>query len=889
MANGLTGDFDALVEVSVETVNRILATMHQNKASEEASPTFPHSFAVRVGDVSTFLELAHWAIGVLPAPDKTNPKKTLPASSKVMPPGASQATTDAQGRLTAELAKLTRPAIVRGTARVQVSTPTITLPQGSTSEVNARVQVRAHYTPDPGTLVLPDPVHGEVRATFSVHPKALVRYFGKPMLEVAPTADDSRIQFVPAPGSGMSAADAETIAQQVRLALRTKMEPMNVELPEGFKLARFKGLGSGPNQVIALPVTLSDPEPPASALASVTNLFLAPGDHFGVAISKEHVESLLKPMIDKLKQLHKTYTLTISVPVWYGLFFLMEDISVSYELSVTSVTLTWQTGTIKLTVKAKAIGTDPLPDFTDITIQPTLTLVLNPTTQKVSLQVVGGVPITGLPPEVAGTATNAINAQMTTALTQANDAVDNVLAGVTVDEAVKSFEGSAAAKFTSLEIHPQGVILRGTLTVKPRPPAVVHFTETADGTAFTAFKSWVPAGTVKRYVWTWQRENPYFDVPHHHLEGTNLIEVVADEHGFVLPMPENVPPDGRLCLQVEGTQFPSGGGAAHPVWGESCQIIWPTLRAVLPAAWPYVMAAPVWQMGRARDLSLENAIVAHVAAVAHSEASTELGRNAIVHFADPRSAKPLELLGRALSRRSRRDIPVAVVLVLPRGSFRDPRASFAERLGSLGREFSGSIVITEDYESGWTRTFGVERPPATFVINARGEVVWQHSGRPAAEAVTAALDEHVTIGTRSRGRSVRLAVRPGDRAPDVLFTDARGDRLALRKLRGRRVLLNFWKSWSRPCLAELDRLQHVHDALRTELLILAINDGEDPQRVAEIAREHRLTFMVVPDPDRQIARSYRVNCWPTTIAVDEEGHVERVHFGVTSDHSGRIA
>ena len=52
MSNPLTGDFDAAVEVRVETLNRILATLHQKKAFEGASPSLLHSVAARVGEVA---------------------------------------------------------------------------------------------------------------------------------------------------------------------------------------------------------------------------------------------------------------------------------------------------------------------------------------------------------------------------------------------------------------------------------------------------------------------------------------------------------------------------------------------------------------------------------------------------------------------------------------------------------------------------------------------------------------------------------------------------------------------------------------------------------------------------------------------------------------------
>ena len=120
-------------------------------------------------------------------------------------------------------------------------------------------------------------------------------------------------------------------------------------------------------------------------------------------------------------------------------------------------------------------------------------------------------------------------------------------------------------------------------------------------------------------------------------------------------------------------------------------------------------------------------------------------------------------------------------------------------------------MVTEDYDAAWTQGFAVQKTPATFVIDGRGEVVWRHDGALDARSVGAALDAHTMFGARPRSRPLRLAVRPGSRAVDFLFETAPGEQLALRRLHGQRVVLTFWKSWSSPCLAQLGQLERVHD------------------------------------------------------------------------------
>ncbi len=880
MANALTGEFDAVVEVRVQAVNRILATLHQNGASKDIWPSFPHSVAVRVGKISKLVlsELASWAAVFVVSGGEGVQKK----SSSKFPPGVSSVADQAIADMANEsIAQVHTPGVVRGTAHVQISTPSITFPQGSTSEVIAHVQLRAHYTPDPDTRPLPEPIHGEVRATLLVEPGPSGT--GKTALEVTPTADDSKIVFLPAAGTGLTAADADAISEQVRIALRDRFEPMNVELPEDFQFLRFKALGSGASQVIALPLNLSGPTPPPSALAGVTNVFLAAADHFAVAISKEYVESLLQPLKDQLQAFHMTF----KVSFWIVYILIPVKHTVSYNVTVSSVKLTWQPGSIKLTVKGSAVTSSILPNY-NFTVEQTLTLTLNAATETISVAAVGDPSISGLPGLAVGKAMSEIKAARDQALQGAQSFVQQALKGdVTLGGALKSFDTSASATYTSLQIQTDGVVLGGTLSVKGRSLAVVHFTETSDETALTAFKSWIPAGTVERYVWSWLTKKS--DIIYPPWKAIEYHEV-ADEHRFILKKPSDLPAEAEVCLRIEGSRVRSSGplGVDSAFGGEdtsACQVGGgDDLVFTMPSWWDTLMAVPVWLPDPPPDAELESAIVAHVNAVNQSRASGAPGANSIVHFAGAQSGKAVETLSRILHQSRHGDAAIAMVVVLPCGSFRQTGSAIEERLGSLASEFPGSLAITEDYEDGWTRTFGVEGTPATYLMDANGDLVWQQAGALNAASFVGALDRHLIAGPRPRSRTLRPAMQPGDRAPDVLFQYASGGRMALRKLRGRRVLLTFWKSWSAPCLKELRRLESMHTrAGRGEAFILAVNDGEDPQRVAEIYREHHLTFAVIADPHRQIARRYRVTCWPTTVSIDENGVVNRVHLGTTPD------
>src|SRR5262245_49273487 len=229
MANPLTGDFDAAVEVHVEALNRILATLHQKKAFEGASPSLLHSITARIGDVpkDPKLELARAFVlrnfGEATADRAAltdeilarvqtglvNVRRTLLNIAKTV------TADDPSGSRGVVHAMLPELFVVRGTAKVQISTLRVTFPEGTTSEATVHCDIRALYIPDPGTAALPAPIHGEVQVGFVVKhdPKGEK---GQPVLEVEVTSDDGKIQFIPADGTSLTFAETKLIASQIR-------------------------------------------------------------------------------------------------------------------------------------------------------------------------------------------------------------------------------------------------------------------------------------------------------------------------------------------------------------------------------------------------------------------------------------------------------------------------------------------------------------------------------------------------------------------------------------------------------------------------------------------------------------------------------------------------
>jgi peroxiredoxin len=446
-------------------------------------------------------------------------------------------------------------------------------------------------------------------------------------------------------------------------------------------------------------------------------------------------------------------------------------------------------------------------------------------------------------------------------------------------------------EYRSVEIGPDGIVLRGGLRLASWDDVVAScygcqtgFMVGGPGYSqfeLNALRSWIPGGTIQRYEFSWSNiliiPAP---LPEDWVIEPGYLGVKEEEHQFVtrftlehISLRASVRPL-NVCVVVRGLQDP---GAATPrnVVGNTCIILSPRLFRKIPGLnllerYPIL----VWQGGNA---------IAHMELLGGDEqgASPESdtsGISLILHFAGSHkdsNINSITLLRNALLARSAETGMAFVITVLP------------SRLGKIEENQIKETLWanwTEDAEGSWTKAFNVKEVPATYLVNPKGEIAWQHIGQLDKASLGAALNKYLVKGDPVRWRQIRLKVQEGNPAPDFLFNFLKGHQMALRTLRGQPVIITFWTSWSKPSLTELRRLQKLHEQFGKQgLLILAINDGEDPQRAQGIFEQNKFTFNFVADADRRISRLFGVSCWPTTVKIDKYGIVRQIQFGVTKD------
>lgn len=867
MANQLTGGFDAVVQIALRQLDGLLATLHVNGASETAALRTLHSARFRVGEprrpFPDLLGLADWVHRVRddePPQDGRDLRDRLVTTA---PPGVTNRLREAFEGLV--LDTIEEPAaVIRGIVEAQVSSVTLSIPQGSTSEITTRARVRAHYRPRPDTTPLPSPIHGELHATFDV--RVLNTPAGR-RLDIRPSADDDKIRFVGAPGSGLDAVEASRLSSEARKLLRTELALPPVDLPDDLPFDAFTGVGSGSQRAIALPLQLSDAPAPPGAIQHMTRSAVGPSG-FALGISDDFVRRLID--IEAIREAIKRQRINIRFTTIFGGGF-----TITYRLRFSEgPSLTFKNGHFEISGRIEVeTGTPGFPDGF-VSFSQDLVLFVDAGSQVVTLAAAGEPDVDESWFIPHGRAVRTVKTEVRNAIENNQSTVRDVFANArqTFQSGLRTFDHTANPRFVAIDIIPDGIVARGDIASAPRPVPVVDVRETSDGTHFTAFHSWVPGGRIDRLVWSW------VEYPGGPTMFGGVQRTAVEQHRFLLPKPAGITTRSQICLRVEGALLSSGGVAIPVAGGTTCLAPDPGTVLALPA-WFEPINVPVWQPDIAADLRVRDAVAAHVSVGTIGTVPAGPGHNTLVYFADWTQAGPLDELGRALAAIKRPLRSLALIVIAPTGAFDERRREIEAKLASIPEPYATHLHVTEDDEGGWSRTFNVSRAPGTFLLDARRRFVWRHDGTPDGRTLSTALDRFASAAPPLRHMPLRLAVKPGDLAPDGTFDTAHGDTTALHRLRGRRVILTFWQSWSTPSLRELRRMQEDYERLRAEgTTILGLHGGR-VEEIDRVRRTHGITFPLVQDAQQQIAVRYGVRCWPTTVTLNEAGRVEEIRPG----------
>lgn len=123
-----------------------------------------------------------------------------------------------------------------------------------------------------------------------------------------------------------------------------------------------------------------------------------------------------------------------------------------------------------------------------------------------------------------------------------------------------------------------------------------------------------------------------------------------------------------------------------------------------------------------------------------------------------------------------------------------------------------------------------------------------------------------------RDPRVLPSVLVGKNAPDFSLQTLEGKRVTLQSFSGQPLVINFWATWCGPCFYEHPILKEGRDIYEKEgVKFLGVVYQDQKENVIQFLKEMGEPFLVLLDPQNEMAISYGVGGVPETFFVDGQG------------------
>ncbi len=125
--------------------------------------------------------------------------------------------------------------------------------------------------------------------------------------------------------------------------------------------------------------------------------------------------------------------------------------------------------------------------------------------------------------------------------------------------------------------------------------------------------------------------------------------------------------------------------------------------------------------------------------------------------------------------------------------------------------------------------------------------------------------------------AARFHARPGLAAPDFALRALAGPNVRLSEHVGQVVVISFWGSGCDGCRAQLEALEQDFSRYRSQgLRVYGVEVADDQRAALDFARGTRVTFPLLLDPAKAVARLYDVDDLPMTVLIDRDGKIRQV-------------
>lgn len=118
------------------------------------------------------------------------------------------------------------------------------------------------------------------------------------------------------------------------------------------------------------------------------------------------------------------------------------------------------------------------------------------------------------------------------------------------------------------------------------------------------------------------------------------------------------------------------------------------------------------------------------------------------------------------------------------------------------------------------------------------------------------------------------------------FVDIDGNPVELEDFKGKKILLNFWATWCRPCIEEMPALLRAQEELAAENYVFLLASDQSMEKIKAFKDKKKFDFKFLKF-NRALA-DMKVNALPATFIYNESGTIKDRIDGATEWDSRKI-
>lgn len=133
------------------------------------------------------------------------------------------------------------------------------------------------------------------------------------------------------------------------------------------------------------------------------------------------------------------------------------------------------------------------------------------------------------------------------------------------------------------------------------------------------------------------------------------------------------------------------------------------------------------------------------------------------------------------------------------------------------------------------------------------------------------------------------AVGVGESAPAFSLATAKGETVALEKLKGQVVYVDFWASWCGPCKRSFPWMNELTERYGDKgLTVVAVNVDKKREDAERFLASTPARFTIVYDAPGTTPAAWSVKGMPSSYLIDRSGRVVMVEQGFRDEQKGAV-